>query len=110
MAKNGRAKGKRGELEWAALLRVYGWAGARRSQQFCGTAGDGDVVGVDGLHFEVKRVEQLNLRSAMEQAILDAAEGDVPVVAHKRNRSGWMVTLRAEDFLELMRCAADDIE
>ncbi len=101
---NGNAKGKVGEREFAALLRSFG-VDARRGQQFCGGNGDADVVhGMAGVHFEVKRREKLNVREALEQAILDAkVKGDVPIVAHRANRSEWMVSMRAEDFLALMR-------
>jgi hypothetical protein len=108
MATNGKQKGKRGELEFARLLRDHGWTGARRGQQYNGLDGH-DVVGLPGCHVEVKRVERLDLQAAMSQAIRDA-ENDcaLPIVAHKRNNKPWLVTLTAADFLSLLR-AIDDI-
>lgn len=105
---NGNAKGKAGEREFAALLRSYGFE-ARRSQQYCGVAGDEDVIcDMPGVHFEVKRREALNVRAAVEQAMRDAApKGDMPIVAHRCNRSEWLVTLRAEDFLKMVRAVGD---
>lgn len=93
---NSCVKGKVGEREWATWLRSHGFTGCRRGQQFSGSNGDADVVGVTGLHFESKRVESLNLGSAMKQAISDAGD-NCPLVVHRKNRGEWMVTLRAED-------------
>ena len=101
-----RNKGKRGEREWASMCRDHGY-NAKRTAQNCGKTGDaGDVEGLPGLHQEVKRVEHLNLRDAMEQSIHDAeaeGKGMLPIVAHKKNRLGWLVTMRAEDWFELYR-------
>lgn len=98
---NSNRKGKSGERAWAAYLREWGFK-ARRGQQFSGSPDSPDVVhNLDGLHFEVKRVERLNIYDAMDQAVDDAGEGEIPVVAHRRNGRYWMVTMRAEDFLTL---------
>ena len=97
--KNSWNKGKRGELELAAILREYGFD-ARRGQQYCGTSGDADVVGLPGCHIECKRVERLNIDAAMEQAVRDARPGEVPVVMHRRSRKPWLVTQLLTDFLE----------
>ena len=43
-------------------------------QQYCGSHGDADVIGLPGIHVEVKRVERLDLLGAMSQAIGDARE------------------------------------
>lgn len=102
---NGRAKGKRGELEWAAFCRSHGHSGARRTAQYCGNTGDAsDVVGLPGIHQEVKRVERLNIDDAMAQVIHDAQEagnGDIPIVAHRRSRKPWLVTMLAADWFRL---------
>ena len=42
---NSRAKGARGELELSNLLKQYGYS-TRRGQQYCGSNGDADVVGL----------------------------------------------------------------
>lgn len=100
MGKMSRDKGKRGELELAKLLRQHGYD-ARRGQQFSGANGDPDVVGLPGIHIEVKRVEKLNLYQAMEQATNDAREGEAPAVFHRRNGKYWLVTMELEDWLSL---------
>ena len=101
--KNGRNKGKVGEREFAAFLREQGF-GARRGQQFAGSAESPDVVcdGLPWLHIEVKRVEKLNLLDACVQAEGDCG-GKRWIVAHRRNHGPWLVTLRAEVFCEMAR-------
>lgn len=100
--KNGRAKGKRAELELARVLRDYGYD-TRRGQQYCGANGDADVVGLPGVHIECKRVERLNLEDAVAQAQRDARPGEMPVVMHRRNRGQWMVTMPLADWIELYK-------
>lgn len=97
---NSRNKGARGERELANILKEYGY-NTRRGQQFSGANGDADVVGLPGVHIECKRVEKLNLDTAMEQARRDAREGEMPVVMHRRDRQDWKVTLSVEDFMKL---------
>lgn len=97
---NSRDKGKRGELEAAHLLQKYGYD-ARRGQQYSGSNGDPDVVGLPGIHLEVKRVEKLNLNNAMAQSIRDAREGEKPIVMHRTNREPWKITMLFEDFIEM---------
>lgn len=102
MGKTSREKGKRGEREFAALCRKHGFNEARRGQQFNGIEGK-DVVGLPGFHVEVKRVERLNLSAAMDQAQEDAAEGEIPIVAHRKNREPWRITIAAEEFLKIIK-------
>lgn len=99
---NSRAKGASGERELAKVLREYGYE-TRRGVQFCGANGDADVVGIDGLHIECKRVERLNIDDAMAQSIRDAREDEMPVVMHRKNRKKWLVTMTLEDFIELWK-------
>lgn len=98
---NSKKKGSRGEREWAKLCREYGF-NCRRTAQYCGNTGEAaDVVGIPGIHQEVKWVERLNLRDAMEQAKKDCGN-NIPIVAHKKNNKEWLVTMRAEDWLKLI--------
>jgi Holliday junction resolvase len=101
MAKiNSRAKGARGELELAAVLKEYGYE-ARRGQQFSGGSDSPDVVtDLPGIHIECKRVEAGNLYNWLEQAQRDA-KGKTPVVMHRRTRKDWVCILTLEDFLKL---------
>jgi len=99
---NSRDKGKRGELEVAHLLQKYGYD-ARRSQQYAGINNDADVVGLPGIHIEVKRTEKLNIDTAMEQSIRDAREGEIPIVMHRKNRAEWLVTMTFTSWMELYK-------
>lgn len=96
---NSRDKGKRGELEVAHLLQQHGFD-ARRGQQFSGANGDADVVGLPGIHIEVKRVEKLNIDEAMEQSIRDSRHGEIPVVIHRKNGKPWKVTMLFDDWIK----------
>jgi len=99
---NSCAKGKRGERAWRDELIAHGYT-ARRGRQFSGSPDSPDVICSDlpKFHFEVKAVEHLNLGQAMAQAVGDAGE-KVPVVAHKRNRGDWLVTMRASDWFKML--------
>lgn len=97
---NSRDKGKRGELEAAHLLQKYGYD-ARRGQQFSGANGDPDVVGLPGIHIEVKRVEKLNIENAVEQSARDAKEDEKPIVLHRKNKRKWLVTMPFDEWIEL---------
>lgn len=99
---NSRAKGAAGERELAGKLRDYGY-NARRGQQYSGANGDADVVGLPGIHIEVKRVERLNIDEAMGQARRDAREGEIPVVFHRKNGQGWKATMDFDSWIGMYR-------
>ncbi len=110
MGKNQREKGKRGERELARKLREYGYD-ARRGQQYCGVSGDADVIGLPGVHIEVKRTERLSLYDALSQAKSDARPGEMPIVAHRRNNCEWVVIQPLEDWIRIYReCVAANKE
>ena len=100
---NSKAKGGRGEREFAALCRDEGYSDAHRGQQFSGGVDSPDVKGLPGIHVEIKRVEKLNIHDAMSQAIRDAGGKAMPIVAHRRNHGRWMITMLAEDWFKLYR-------
>ena len=99
---NSRQKGARGERELASMLRSYG-CDARRGQQYCGANGDADVVGLQGVHIECKRVEHLNLYDAMSQSVHDAKEDEIPAVFHRKNNCEWLVTVSLPDFMRMYK-------
>jgi hypothetical protein len=101
---NSRAKGARGERLFRDLLREQGFLKAERGQQRAGGTDSPDVKcpELPQIHFEIKFVQSLNLRNAMNQAIRDAAS-KTPVVAHKRNGEEWLITMRAEDWFRIIR-------
>jgi hypothetical protein len=102
VGKASRDKGKRGERELARVLRGYGY-NARRGQQFCGSNGDADVVGIPGIHIEVKRTERFNLYDALEQSKHDARDDEIPTVFHRRNNCEWVVCMRLPDFIDIVK-------
>lgn len=97
---NSNDKGKKGERELSNILKEHGF-NTRRGQQYCGANGDADVIGLPGIHIECKRVERLNISSAMKQSKNDAEESEIPVVMHRKNRESWLVTMELEDWLQL---------
>lgn len=108
MAKMSRDKGKRGELEVAALLKRFGFE-ARRGQQFSGGGDSPDVIHnlPCGFHIEVKRVERFNVYEALRQAEEDCAGELDNLVFHRRNDQYWIVVLDAEKFLHIMQQIAE---
>jgi hypothetical protein len=97
---NACQKGKRGEREWAEYLREHG-VSARRGQQFSGSPDSPDVVSDLPIHWEVKRVQALNVPVAMARAVKDAG-GKMAAMAHRRNNAEWLITMRAADLLPLL--------
>lgn len=99
---NSNRKGKSGELELVEQLRYAGYANARRSAQYCGKTGDApDVVGVDDLHIECKRVNAFRDEVALQQAERDAKKGLIPIVMYRRDREQWKVCLRLNVFMAI---------
>ncbi len=109
-AKRGRAarnKGANAERELANLLRDMWGYDVHRGKVFYG---ESDLVGLDGIHPEVKRVEKLNIHAAMEQAKAEADKrGDgLPTVFFRRDRGEWLVTMRLEDWIDLYGAWIDE--
>lgn len=108
MGKLSREKGKRGERELANELKQYGYD-CRRGQQYNGSDGSADVLGLPGIHIECKRVERLNIYDAMIQAVNDSGANDMPfgydlpAVFQRRNNCEWLVTMRLKDWIELYK-------
>ncbi|WP_053983403.1 putative PDDEXK endonuclease [Niameybacter massiliensis] len=100
--KNSRAKGARGERELSNLLKEHGF-NTRRGQQYCGSNGDADVVGLPGIHIECKRVEKLNIYNALTQAENDSKENEIPVVMHRKDREKWLVTMSIADWIQMYK-------
>jgi len=101
MSINSRTKGAQAEREVAQLLRNQGHIEARRGQQYSGLKGDADVVGVKGIHIEVKRQERVIDEKWLNQAEHDARLGDVPVVMYRRSHEKWKILIR-QDIADLI--------
>jgi hypothetical protein len=101
---SGRAsqrKGRQGEIELSKIFQEYGYpVEPGQAVSFGSTP---DLVGLPGIHIEVKRVERLNVPEAMNQAIRDSERfhDGIPVLFHRRNRSMWLTTMRLTDWLSL---------
>jgi Holliday junction resolvase len=98
---NSNQKGKAGERQAVKALHDHLGVEARRGVQYSGGGDSPDLVhSIPGVHFEVKRVEKLNLEMAMTQAREDGGE-KIPVVMHRRNRTPWLVTVPLDRLREL---------
>lgn len=98
---NAKKKGSAGELELVNELKKYGMD-CRRSQQYCGDAGDADVVGLKGIFVECKRVQNLNLHEAMNKAI-EQCGCDVPAIFHRKDKTDWLVTMTLCEWMEFYK-------
>lgn len=104
---NSRNKGAAGERELAKILREYGYEKSRRGQQFCGSNGDADVVGLPGIHIECKRVEKLNIYDAMKQSQNDGKDGEAPAVFHRKNNKPWLVTMTMDEWMKMYKASTE---
>ena len=108
--KRSRDKGKRGEREVAKILQTAGFP-ARRTVQYNGRPGTAaDVVGIPGLHIEVKLVEKESIRAWYRQAQRDAhasPENEMPVIVHRKSREPWLVTLSLANFIKIIKLRGD---
>ncbi len=109
MGRASRDKGKRGEREAAAFLSQLMGCDARRGVQYQGGPDSPDVVGVPGMHVEVKRTERLQLMPAIEQAQSDAPASSVPVVMWRKSRHPWILCLPADRLLDLVAALAKSL-
>ena len=103
---NSKRKGNAGERELLHLLEGYGLDVHRNDQTFIGGVDNPDIAcRVEGVpvHIECKRTEKLSLYEAMEQAERDANGHALPVVVHRRNRKPWLVVLKLEDVMKIVR-------
>lgn len=109
MGKQQQRKGADGERELASILQGKGYDVQRGGSQTYGTIPD--LVGLPGVHIEVKRQEKLNLLDAIRQAETDAArfQDGQPAVFHRRNRSPWLVTMTLENWMQLYEAAERNI-
>ena len=116
MGKAERERGKRGERYVANRIRERLGLDARRGVQYSGGPGSPDVVGLPGIHIEVKNCNKTELPKWIRQSTDEAADGEAPVVIHHRDREPWYITLGFDDFLGMykelleLRNAAEAVE
>ena len=101
MGRSSQRKGRAGEIELAKILDRCGIRAAPGPPLNYGTVPD--VIGIDGIHAEVKRVERLNVPEAMAQSIRDSEkfQDGRPALFHRRNRGKWLVTMQLDDWVQM---------
>lgn len=107
---NVRRKGNAGEREWAKIVNKTFGVQFARTPLSGGLDLKGDLLKkygsqasiADEFHWEVKRVEKLNIHKALQQAIRDSRPPLIPCVPHRRNDEEWFITLQAKDFLNIL--------
>ncbi len=109
MGRSSQRKGRNAELELCRILQGYGVPAQAGQALNFGTVPD--VTGIKGVHAECKRVEKLNLVSALNQAANDSEKfrDGIPCVFHRRNREEWVVSMRLNDWVQLYQHYADDL-
>lgn len=106
MGASQRRKGAAGEREWCDYLAAHGFPGAQRA---LGQARDGGGdVPLPPVLYEVKRrgggIAVREWLDQVAQAVIQYQGCEIPAVAMREDgRKDWMVLLRAEDFLDLLR-------
>lgn len=96
-----QSKGRNAERELAKIFQGYGYDVRPGVALSFGT--EPDLVGLRGVHCELKRREHVDLSAALKQAAADAEKfkDGVPCVFHRANRQGWRATMTLESWLEL---------
>lgn len=105
-------KGKSAERRAARFLRSLGFAAAARGQQHKGGPESPDVVGIPGIHFEVKDSMEVRLGTkALDQAVRqsqsEAANTEWPVVLWWEARKGWRLSWAHNGGLTIVTVATD---
>ena len=99
MSKAQRDKGVRGEREVRQRFELSGF-----EPRGLEDTGDHLVVCSGGLtlHIESKRQEVIRIGEWSRQAEAEAPQGTMPIVAYRRSREPWRVSMRLDDFLLLL--------
>lgn len=101
MSKSQRRKGAAGELELAKILsEQLGWVVTRK----LGQARDGgDDIQTGQFRWECKRRAKIAVYEFMDQITAACGPGDIPVVAMRADGKGWLVMMKLEDAIPLIR-------
>lgn len=100
-----KRKGACGEREASKRLSATLGVPLARGVQFRGGQDSPDVVGLDGIHIEVKRDESTigkSLYKALAQADGDCGS-NIPMVISRRNQEDWVIAVRLDNLVEFCR-------
>lgn len=101
MGKFEQRKGRAAELEIAKIFQSYGIpAEPGQAVSFAATP---DIVGIDGIHAEIKNVKNLNLPAALRQASEDSTyfSGGLPTVFHRHRGGVWVASMPLADWVKM---------
>ncbi len=106
--RSSQTKGRRAEQEVSRLLQAQGFEVRPGAPLSFGRKPD--IIGLPGVHIEIKRHERLEISTWMKQAAEDAERfGDgLPAVIFRCNRTPWRVVMELEDWLKLYKGYADN--
>lgn len=100
---NSRQKGASYERHVAKLIRDYGYDAERGCQHSGGKDSPDVKCSMDGIHWECKKVEKLNIWNALKQAQRDAGDDEMPAVVFSRNRERDYVAVAFDDFMKMYK-------
>lgn len=103
MGKASQRKGRRAEAEFSELLNSYGFSTQPGQPLSFGKMPD--VIGMPGIHLEIKRHEKTSLTEWLRQSQTDADKfhDGIPLVAHRRSRQPWIISMTVENFIQLYK-------
>ena len=103
MGRSQRTKGASGEREFCALINEELGCETKRNLLQTREGGCDAWLKTAGLQMaiEIKRVERLQLRAAVDQVL--AVDADMHAVAHRTNGKSWLVTMPIESWIQLVR-------
>jgi hypothetical protein len=98
MPVNGRAKGAAGEREFGRWLEEnLGLQDRPQRNLEQVRSGGADIIDVPPFNFEVKRCEAIARRKWWVQVVQSCTDGQVPVVAYRKNRQPWRFLISAKN-------------
>lgn len=105
VGRSSQRKGRAAELEITKIFRSYGILAQPGQAISFGTTPD--ITGIDGIHAEVKNVQNLNLPTALRQAAEDASyfSDGLPTVFHKHRGGVWVASMPLSAWLDLYKTA-----
>lgn len=99
--KRSQSKGRRGERELTEIFQSYGYN--VRLGEPLNYGKEPDLSGLDGIHIECKRTEQIKIPAWMAQAERDSQrfQDGAPTIFFRRSREPWRVVMRLEDWINM---------